>query len=185
MKFLYDFFPLMAFYAAYQIYDKDIFIATGVLIVATIIQVSYGWFKHRKVEKMHIITMLLVTVFGGITILLHDPLYIKWKVSIVNWLFALVFIGSHFIGDKTIVERMLTNALTVTPDVWNKLNISWAGFFIAMGLLNVYVFMNYADEIWVDFKVFGMLGLTFVFVVLQGIYLSRHIKDEQTDSESE
>ena len=186
MKFLFDFFPLIAFYAAYQLYksyyDKEnaIFAATAAIIVATIIQVAYNWLKHRKIEKMHIITVVLVTVFGGLTLILHDPVFIQWKVSVVNWIFGAVLIGSHFIGDKTIIERMLSNAIDVPADVWKKLNISWALFFICMGLLNVYIFKNFEEETWVGFKVYGMLGLTFLFVVIQGIYLSKHITDDNT-----
>ena len=186
MKFLFDFFPLIAFYAAYQISkaygenDNAIFIATGVIILATIIQVVYNWFKHRKVVKMHIITVVLVTFFGGLTLILHDPVFIKWKVSIVNWLFGAVFIGSQFIGDKNITERMMSAAVTAPDRVWAKLNFSWALFFIGVGFLNVYIFKNYSEEIWVDFKVYGLLGLTFIFIVFQGIYLARYMSDENT-----
>ena len=178
MKFLFDFFPLIAFYAAYKIYDNDIFIATGAIIIATLIQITYNWVKFKKVEKMHVITAVLVTFFGGITILLHDPVFIQWKVSVINWIFGLAFIGSQFIGEKTIVERMMANAITVTPAIWLRLNLSWALFFISMGFLNWYIFTHYSEALWVDFKVYGMLGLTFVFVVLQGIYLTRHIQEE-------
>ncbi len=189
MKFLFDFFPLIAFYAAYQIYKsynddgKAIFVATGAIIIATMIQVAYNWFKHRKVEKMHIITVVLVTLFGGLTIALQDPAFIKWKVTIVNWLFGIVFVGSHFIGKKTIAERMLSNAIEVSDKIWPRLNMGWALFFISMGFLNIYVFMNYDEEAWVGFKVYGMLGLTFVFVVIQGLYLSRHIIEEKPADE--
>lgn len=186
MKFLFDFFPLIAFYAAYQIYKSyyddgnAIFVATAAIIIATIIQVAYNWFRHRKIEKMHIITVVLVTLFGGLTLMLHDPIFIKWKVSIVNWLFGAVFLGSQFIGDKTIAERMLSNAIEVPSTIWTRLNLSWGVFFIALGFLNVYIFKHYDEETWVGFKVYGMLGLTFVFVVLQGIYLSRYITEDET-----
>jgi intracellular septation protein len=187
MKFLFDFFPLIAFYAAYQLYksyydsENAIFAATAAIIVATIFQVAYNWLKHRKIEKMHIITVVLVTVFGGLTLILHDPAFIKWKVSVVNWLFGIVLIGSQFIGDKPIIERMLSNAIDVPRNIWLKLNITWALFFISMGFLNVYIFKNFDEETWVGFKVYGMLGLTFVFVVIQGIYLSRHIVEDKPE----
>lgn len=186
MKFLFDFFPLIAFYAAYQISksygysDNAIFIATGVIIIATIIQVIYNWFKHRKIVKMHIITAVLVTLFGGLTLILHDPVFIKWKVSIVNWLFGAVFLLSQFIGEKNITERMMASAVSAPAKVWARLNISWAVFFIAVGFLNVYIFKNYSEEIWVDFKVYGLLGLTFVFIIFQGFYLSRYMSDENS-----
>jgi len=183
MKFLFDFFPLIAFYAAYKIYDNDIYIATGAIIIATLIQIAYNWIKHNKIEKMHVITVVLVTIFGGATILLHDPVFIQWKVSIINWIFGLAFIGSQFIGEKTIVERMMANAITVSKPIWNRLNFSWAFFFISMGFLNWYVFTHYSETTWVDFKVYGMLGLTFAFVVIQGVYLSRHIKDDPEEDD--
>ena len=189
MKFLFDFFPLIAFYAAYQIYKSynddgnAIYVATAAVIIATLIQVGYNWFKHKKIENMHIITVVLVTVFGGLTILLQDPAFIKWKVTIVNWLFGAIFIASHFIGSKTIVERMLSSAIDVSDKIWIRLNIGWALFFISMGLLNIYVFTNFDEETWVGFKVYGILGLTFVFVVIQGIYLSRHIIEDTSASE--
>ena len=185
MKFLFDFFPLIAFYAAYQISkayganENAIFIATGVIIIATIIQVLYNWVKHRTVVKMHIITVVLVTFFGGLTLILHDPVFIKWKVSIVNWLFGAGFILSQFIGEKNITERMLSAAVTAPAKVWTRLNFSWALFFIGVGFINVYVFKHYSEETWVDFKVYGLLGLTFVFIVFQGIYLSRYMSDDE------
>lgn len=188
MKFLFDFFPLIAFYASYQLYksyynaENAIFAATAAIIIATIIQVGYNWFWHRKLEKMHVITVILVTVMGGLTLILHDPVFIKWKVSIVNWLFGIIFIGSQYIGDKTIIERMLGTTIHVPANIWKKLNISWAFFFIGMGFLNLYVFKNFNEETWVDFKVYGLLGLTFVFVVFQAIYLSKHIKEDKTET---
>jgi len=185
MKFLFDFFPLIAFYATYKIYDNDIFYATGAIVIATIIQIAFNWYKHRKIEKMHVITVVLVTFFGGLTIALHDPIFIKWKVSVVNWLFGIILIGSQFIGDKTIIERMLSNAINVADSIWLRINLSWALFFIGMGFLNWYVFVNYSESTWVDFKVYGMLGLTFLFVVIQGIYLSRHMIEEPEDGEQE
>lgn len=189
MKFLFDFFPLISFYAVYQIYkayfdsEDAIFAATGAIIVATIIQLAYNWIRHNKIEKMHVITVVLVTVFGGATILLHDPIYIKWKVSVVNWLFGLAFLSSHFIGEKTIVERMMSSAISVPKNIWTRLNSSWALFFIGMGFLNVYIFRNFDEETWVGFKVYGLLGLTFLFVVIQGVFLSRHITNEETPGE--
>jgi intracellular septation protein len=188
MKFFFDFFPLLAFYAAYQIYKSyiddgnAIYVATAAVIIATLIQVAYNWFKHQKIEKMHIITFVLVTVLGGLTILLHDPAFIKWKVTIVNWLFGIIFIGSHFIGNKTIAERMLSSAIDVSDKIWLRLNMGWAVFFITMGFLNIYVFTYYDEETWVGFKVYGILGLTFVFVVIQGIYLSRHVIEDKSAS---
>ena len=192
MKFLYDFFPVLLFFVAYKTYD--IFVATGVIIVASMIQVGFSWAKNRKVEKMHVITLVLVLVLGGATILLHDENFIKWKPTIVNWLFAAVFIGSHFIGQKTIIERMLASNISLPTLIWSRLNILWTGFFVLMGIANLYVAFYFAPEltaeertdIWVDFKLFGMMGLTFVFVILQAFYLARHIQEtEQPEAQQD
>ena len=187
MKFLYDFFPVVLFFVAYKTYD--IFIATGVIIIASLIQVGFSWMKHRKIEKMHIVTLVLVLVLGGATILLHDENFIKWKPTVVNWLFAAVFLGSHFIGKRTIIQRMLDSNISLPSPIWPRLNMLWTGFFIIMGVANLYVAFYFAPELtaqertdlWVDFKLFGMMGLTFVFVILQAIYLARYIQESDSD----
>ncbi|MDH5325809.1 MAG: septation protein A [Gammaproteobacteria bacterium] len=176
MKFLFDFFPLILFFVTYKMYD--IFVATGAVIIATIAQMIFFWVKHRRLEKMHVITLVLVVVFGGATILFQDETFIKWKFSVVNWLFGLVFLGSHFIGNKTLIQRMLDKQITLPQFVWNRLNISWAVFFIAFGFANLYVMFNYDTDTWVDFKTFGNLGLTLLFIMGQGIYMHKHLKPE-------
>lgn len=185
MKFLFDFFPILLFFVAYKMYDM--FVATGVIIVASVVQVSFYWYKHRRFEKMHIITLILVVILGSATIILQDENFIKWKPTIVNWLFAIAFLGSHFIGEKTVIERMLDSNITLPSAIWKRLNISWVVFFILMGIVNVYVAFYYAldlsheerNDIWVNFKLFGMMGLTLTFTIAQAFYLARHIQDEK------
>jgi intracellular septation protein len=186
MKLLVDFLPIVLFFIAYkfgggeytfdgQTYDlKGIYVATAVMIVATIIQVSYNWLAHRKVEKSHLITLVLVVVLGGLTLWLQNPDFIKWKPTAVNWLFAGVFIGAYLFTDKTLLERMMAEHIQLPNKIWGRLNIAWILFFIISGLLNLYVAFNFDEDTWVDFKLFGMLGLTLVFIVLQSIYLSKH-----------
>ena len=191
MKFLFDFFPIVLFFIAYKMYDM--FVATGVIIVASILQVSFHWYKHRRFEKMHVITLLLVVVLGGATILLHDENFIKWKPTIVNWLFAVAFLGSHFIGKKTVIERMLDGNINLPAEIWKRLNMSWIIFFVLMGVLNVYIAFYYAlelshdarNDIWVNFKLFGMMGLTLAFTVAQAFYLAKHMQDEKTEAITE
>ncbi|MDH5191769.1 MAG: septation protein A [Gammaproteobacteria bacterium] len=178
MKFLYDFFPILLFFIAYK--THDIYVATGVAIAASFVQVGYYWWKHRRFENMHLITLVLLTVFGGLTIFLHDEMFIKWKPTIVNWLFAMVFLGSHWIGEKTIVERMMSKNITLAIPLWTRLNMSWVLFFVAMGVINLYVVYYYDTDTWVNFKLFGMMGLTFAFVILQAIFLSKHIQQEES-----
>jgi intracellular septation protein len=176
MKFLFDLFPIVLFFIAYKVYD--IYVATAVIIVASIIQVVWFWFKHHRIEKMHLITLALVVTLGGATLLLHDENFIKWKPTIVNWAFAIAFFGSHFIGQKTLLQRMLDSQIEVTKQyVWKVLNIAWVAFFVIMGIINLYVAFNFDTNTWVNFKLFGLMGLTLIFVIGQGIYLARYIKE--------
>lgn len=180
MKFFYDFFPILLFFVAYKLYG--IYVATATAIVATFLQVGLFWLKHRRFERMHLITLAIIVLFGGATLLLHDPLFIKWKPTVAYWLFAAAFLGSQFIGGKSLVERMLGHAIQTTRGVWTKLNLAWVLFFITMGFVNLYVAFNYAEDTWVNFKLFGLMGLTLLFVVGQGLVLSRYVH-EHPDSE--
>ncbi|RMH20684.1 MAG: septation protein A [Gammaproteobacteria bacterium] len=176
-KLFSDFFPIILFFLAYKFYD--LFIATAVLIVATLAQVGWNRLYHKKYEKMHLVTLALVLLFGGATLLLQDEMFIKWKVSVINWLFGLAFLLSQFIGSTPLVKRMMQGSITLPEPVWTKLNLGWSVFFILVGCVNLYVVYHYSTETWVNFKLFGMLGLTFVFIILQGIFLARYIKDEE------
>lgn len=176
MRFLYDFFPILLFFIAYKIYG--IYAATAVAIAASFIQVAGFWLKHRRFETMHLITLGLITVLGGATIWLHDEAFIKWKVSVVNWLFGLVFLGSQFIGKRCLAERMMGSAITLPAPIWLRLNVAWSIFFITMGMINVYVIYNYDTDTWVNFKLFGMMGMTFTFVIAQGFYLARFLEPD-------
>jgi len=175
MKQLLEFIPILLFFAAYKLYD--IYIATAVVIAATIIQVAIAWFKYRKVETMQWITLGLVIVFGGATIILHDEQYLKWKFSIIEWLFGVAFLSSHFIGKKTFIERMMSNNLTLPANIWARLNFSWALFFISVGFINVYVMYQYNTDDWVTFKTFIAPALMVVFMVVQMSLLYKYIPD--------
>lgn len=185
MKMLFDFFPIIVFFAVFQITSDDpsnttqaMVYATEAGIAATLLQVSIFWLRHRRFEKMHLITLVLISVFGGITIALEDSFYIKWKTTILEWVFALVFLGSQYFGKKNLVERMMGAAIMAPEHVWRILNYAWVVFFILMGFINLYVIYNFDDETWVNFKTFGMLGMTVVFVILQSIYVTRHAETE-------
>lgn len=182
MKFLFDFFPIALFFITFKFYDdpqEGVLAATAVAIVATIIQVFLFWLKNKRIEKMHIVTLILITVLGGATLILKDPVFIKWKPTGVNWAFAIAFLGSQFIGSKPLVKRMMAHAVELPEAVWHKLNYAWVIFFTAMGFANLYVAFNYDLSTWVDFKTYGMLGLTFLFVILQAIYLAKHMPEEE------
>lgn len=174
MKLLFDFFPIVLFFIAYKLYG--IYAATVVAIIASFLQVGLFWFKHRRFETTHLLTLGLIVIFGGATLLLQDEMFIKWKPSVLNWLLGLVFLGSHFVGKQTLTQRMLGGNISLPTHGWARLNLSWSAFFILLGFINLYVVYNFDTDTWVNFKLFGMLGLTFLFIVLQAIYLSRHGK---------
>ncbi|MCK5480263.1 MAG: septation protein A [Gammaproteobacteria bacterium] len=177
MKFLFDLFPILLFFVAYKMYD--IYVATAVAIGAAFVQTGLFWLKHRKFEKMHVITLAILIIFGGLTLILRDPVFIKWKPTVVNWLFGATFLGSQFIGERPLVERMMGHAITVPGPVWRRLNWAWIVFFLAMGLINIYVAYNYSEEAWVNFKLFGMMGLTLAFVFAQAFYLGRYMEADE------
>lgn len=182
MKQLLDFFPLLVFFGFYQ-YSKSIVTATAALIVATVIQVSYLWLRHRKVEKTQLITLVVVLVFGGLTVALHDDTFIKWKPTIINWLLAIVLLGSQWFAGKNIIRGMLEKEINLPKPVWSHLNLAWALFFVLSGILNLYVAFSFSEPVWVKFKVFGLFGLTILFAILQVAYLSRYFKHETDPSE--
>ncbi len=177
MKFLFDLFPILLFFIAYKLYD--IYIATAVAIAAAFVQTGLYWLKHRRFEKMHVITLVILVLFGGLTLLLRNPVFIMWKPTIVNWIFATVFLGSHFIGSRTLIERMMGHAITVPVTVWTKLNGAWVIFFVFMGTINLYVAFNFSEATWVNFKLFGMMGLTIAFVFIQALFLSRYMEFDE------
>ena len=177
MKLLFDFLPIVLFFVAYKLYD--IYIATAVAIAASVIQVGWAWFRHGKVENMHWITLGVIVVFGGLTLILRDETFIKWKPTLVNWLFAAAFLGSQFIGKQSLLKRMMAANITLPEPIWLRLNMSWVSFFVVMGAANLYVAFNYDTDTWVNFKLFGMMGLTIIFIIAQAFYLSRHIKPDQ------
>jgi len=183
MKFLFDLFPIILFFIAYK--THGIFVATAVAIAASFLQVGFYWLKHRKVENTHLITLVLIAVFGGLTLALQDETFIKWKPSVINWLFGIVFFGSQYIGKKTIVERMMGANISLPSFVWPKLNMAWAVFFIALGFANLYVMSYYDTDTWVNFKLFGMMGLTLTFLLAQGIYLTRYLQEQPAEVQKE
>lgn len=185
MKFLFDFFPIALFFITFKFYDnpeEGVLAATAVAIIATILQVFIFWLKNKRIEKMHVITLVLIIVLGGATLILKDPFFIKWKPTAVNWLFAIAFLGSQFVGEKPFVKRMMSHAVELPESVWMRLNLAWVIFFTAMGFANLYVAFNFDLDIWVDFKTYGMLGMTLVFVVLQALFLAKHMTEVPAES---
>jgi intracellular septation protein len=180
MKILVDLFPIILFFIAYKM-TGDIITATGVIIAATLVQFAYTWIRHRKIERMHWLTLILILFFGGLTLAFQDATFIKWKPSIANWLFAAVFLFSGMFMQRTLLQRMMDHAVSLPDDAWKRLNLAWVIFFVVMGAVNLGVAYNFSEEIWVDFKLFGMLGMTLVFIIGQGFYIAR-FAEESTPS---
>lgn len=193
MKFLLDFFPLIAFLLAFNYpeeREQGIYYATYALMAASIVQIALSWLIYKKVEKMHLVTLVVVMIAGGLTIALHDDRFIRWKPTIVFWGFALVTLGSQFLRGKNIYRGMLQMAddsIKMPDKVWFHLNMAWAVFFIFCGCLNLYAaFVLFADSIdkWVDFKVWGLTILNFVFIIGQTIYMWPYLKEHSQESDS-
>lgn len=184
MKFLFDFFPIILFFVVFNAYDDQmdgVIAATKTMIAASAVQISLYWLKHRRFENMHLITLVLVSVLGGATIYFRNADFIKLKPTAVNWLFAIAFLGSEFIGKKSLLKRMMDKNISLPEPIWLRLNYAWVVFFILMGIVNLYVAFNFSLDDWVDFKTFGMLGLTFAFVILQAFYMARHVGEPEVE----
>lgn len=178
MKPLLEFFPIVLFFIAYKLYD--IYVATAVVIAATFVQIVIYWLLYRKVETMQWITLGLILVFGGATLYLQDEQFIKWKLSIIEWLFGAAFLASQFIGQKTFIERMMGANLELPAKIWKRLNLSWASFFMVIGFLNLYVMHHFNTDVWVNFKTFGVPGLMIIFIIVQIVFLYKYVPETET-----
>ncbi len=179
MKFLFDIFPVILFFAAYKL--SGIYIATAAAIAATALQILWVWLKHRKVENMQWISLALIVVFGGATLLLKDETFIKWKPTVLYWLFAAVLLVSEFAFRKNLIRAMMEKQVTAPDPVWRKLLLGWIGFFAFMGVLNIYVAYGYPTDTWVSFKLFGGIGLMILFVIGQAVVLAPHMKESNSE----
>ena len=180
MKFLFDYFPIICFFIAYKI--KGIFFATAIAMIISALQVAVFWFIYKKIEKIHIITLFMILILGGTTLILHDALFIKLKPSVIYWIFSVMFLVTQFIGERTLTERLLGDKLEAPKNVWRTINWSWAIFFLLLGFLNLFVVYHFSTNAWVNFKLFGTLGIMLVFIVLQSLYLAKHATNiEKTD----
>ena len=184
MKLLLDFLPILIFFGVYKT-TGDLITATAVLIPVTIVQVAVMYWLTKKLEKMALVTLALVIVLGGLTVLLNDGWFIMWKPTVVNWLFAAAFFGSHFIGNKPIIERLLGHAIALESIQWLRLSFAWIAFFVFSGILNLIVAYQFSEDVWVNFKLFGLLGLTFVFLIIQGVWISKHGSEAQAQPEDD
>ena len=179
MKFLFDIFPVVLFFIAFKIYD--IYVATAVAIAATFLQIGWTWLRHRKVDNLLWVSLAVIVVFGGATLLLQDETFIKWKPTVLYWLFAAVLAVAMAGFRKNLIRGMMETQVALPEVVWGKLLASWIAFFAMMGALNLIVAFNFSTDAWVNFKLFGGIGLMLAFIVLQALMLSRHLEDKKAD----
>ena len=179
MKFLFDIFPVVLFFVAFKVYD--IYVATAVAIAATLLQVGWTWLRHRRVDKMLWLGLAVIVVFGGATLLLQDETFIKWKPTVLYWLFAVVLAVAVLAFRKNLIRAMMEAQVTLPEAVWGRLLASWIAFFAVMGALNLLVAYNFSTDAWVNFKLFGGIGLMLAFILLQALVLARHVEDKRAD----
>jgi len=219
MKFLFDLFPILLFFAVYKF--QGIYAATAAAIATSVLQVAWQWFRYRRVDKMLLATLAIIVVLGGATLIFHDRAFVMWKPTAIYWLFAAAFFGSRFIGDKPLAERMMGQAVQVPNSVWKRLNLIWGMFFVFLGFANLYVANRFfvaqheldlaagrsveistctaqltgsllnlcqnarmMEAQWVNFKLFGLMGLMLVFVIAQAFYLARYMQPAGQSVES-
>lgn len=204
MKFLFDLFPVIFFFITLKVSEKTagagaflkqildtigvtasvkpdlvpIMLATIAVIVATLVQVIWAKLKHGKVEKTLWISALLIVVLGGFTLYLQDDAFIKWKPTILYWIFAGTILVGHWLFNKNIIRSMMDQNVALPEHVWTKMNLSWAGFFTVLGFINLFVAKQFSTDTWATFKLFGATGLMFVFILLQILMMNKYLPKE-------
>jgi len=181
MKFLFDLFPVILFFIAFKFFG--IFVATAVAMAATIAQIIYVKLRHGTVDTMLLLSGVIITVFGGATLLLKDPQFIQWKPSILYWLFSGGILGTQLLFGKNPMRAMMEKQISLPDAIWSKLNIAWGLLFLALGFLNLYVAYHFSQDIWVDFKLFGITGIMFVFIILQTLFISKYLPNEDSEGD--
>ena len=177
MKFLFDLFPVILFFIAYKF--AGIYAATGVAMAATFAQIGWLWFRGRKIDTMLWVSLVIITVFGGMTLALQDETFIKWKPTVLYWAFAAVLLGGTLFFKRNLMRTLLAEQMELPEAAWKTLNWSWIGFFLFMGVANLVVAFNFSTDDWVNFKLFGGMGLMLVFVLGQGLLLSKYLEENK------
>ncbi|NND64760.1 MAG: septation protein A [Gammaproteobacteria bacterium] len=181
MKALLDLIPVVAFFTTYFAFSKDFYLATIVLIIAMMVQMIYMWIKGEKIGPMYWVSIALVLLLGGITVVLKDEIFLKWKVTVANLLLASILIIGDRVAPKPILQYLMGTHMQLPKTIWHQLAWWWAGFFIFLALVNLYVVYNFSTEVWVNFKLFGVFGLLFVFAIVQSIWLNAKLPPELRD----
>jgi intracellular septation protein len=175
MKFLFDIFPVVLFFAAFKLFD--IYVATAVAIGATALQIGALALLRRKIDRMLWASLAIIVVFGGATLVLHDETFIKWKPTVLYWLFGAALVGGQLAG-RNLIRLMLQEQIVLPEAAWARLAWSWVAFFAVMGALNLFVAYQFTTEQWVNFKLFGGIGLMLLFVLGQAAFLARHVQED-------
>lgn len=210
MKLLLDFLPIILFFASFNLAEKNadqaasmatnwfgfmvsggivgpkeapVLLATVVVIVATLAQVAYLKLRRQKVDAMLWVSLVLVTVLGGATIYFHSDTFIKWKPTGLYWVMSLTFLLSPVLAGKNLLKVFLGEQMQLPEPVWRNLNLAWAAFFAIMGVLNLWVAFTFSTAVWVNFKLFGGMGLMLLFTLAQGVYLNKHLQPLEAPSE--
>jgi intracellular septation protein len=206
MKFLFDLFPVILFFAMFKWGEGNpdaaqalaqqylsglvsggaatsaqapIMLATAIAILATFAQIGYLLIRRRKVDTMLWVSLAIITLFGGATIYFHNETFIKWKPTVLYWFFGAALLISQALIGKNLIRLMMEKQIALPDMVWQRLSLSWAAFFGAMGLVNLYIAYNFPTAFWVNFKLFGFTGLMIAFVIAQSLFLSKYVKDSQ------
>ncbi|MCM2252871.1 MAG: septation protein A [Ramlibacter sp.] len=177
MKLLIDFFPILLFFVAFKM--AGIYVATGVAIAATIVQIAWVRHSHGKIEPMQWLSLAVIVLFGGATIALHNETFIKWKPTVLYWLMGATLAAGQLLFRKNLLKSLMGSQMELPDAAWRVTNWSWIVFFAVMGVLNLWVAYNFDTDTWVNFKLFGGLGLMVLFVIGQALYLGRYLKSDQ------
>ena len=203
MKILFDLFPVILFFVTFKFAGKNpeaaqalvaaigyqaeplqlpVLLSTAAAIAATIVQVLWVKWRHGKVDTMLLVSFGIIAVFGGATLLLHDETFIKWKPTVLYWVFAATLVFSNWLFKKNLMRTLLQEKLTLPTRVWNHVNLSWSLFFAVLGVLNLYVAFNFSTDAWVNFKLFGATGMMLVFVLLQAMVLAKYVEEDKENN---
>jgi intracellular septation protein len=179
MKFLFDLFPVILFFAVFKF--SGIYAATAAAIIATILQIGWAKYRHGKVDGMLIVSGFIIVVFGSATLLLHDETFIKWKPTVLYWFFAVSLVVADFGFKKNLIRNLMEKQISMPDDIWYRLNLCWALFFAILGCINLYVAFNFSTDLWVDFKLFGTTALMLAFVVGQTLVLNKYMTEKDAE----
>ena len=176
MKLLFEMFPIILFFTVYKF--KDIYTATAVAIAASILQIVYTYIKNKKIEPPMLIGLAVIVIFGGATLIVHEELFIKWKPTVLYWIFSSILLIGRIVFKKNLIYELLHKQMEIPSHIWEKMNIMWILFFAAIGGLNLYIVYNYSTDTWVNFKLFGILGCMILFLVIQALIIAPYLKND-------